>query len=132
MPRRASGIDGKRHVQTVPVRLIRATNDFHKFHKDTRFAAASITTLDELASFFGPEYVARLSQDDKARVPLGITAANRQGPLLMHLDYRVRLPDHDFTVAKGHKLIPSVYAGIFSSLFSILQHKMVWIVFFFN
>ncbi|XP_043469775.1 uncharacterized protein LOC122503338 [Leptopilina heterotoma] len=30
----------------------------------------------------------------------------------MHLEYRVQLPDHDWVVAGGHKLIPSVYAGI--------------------
>ncbi|KAK9874058.1 hypothetical protein WA026_002413 [Henosepilachna vigintioctopunctata] len=30
----------------------------------------------------------------------------------MHLDYRVKLPDHDFVVAEKHKLIPSIYAGI--------------------
>lgn len=30
----------------------------------------------------------------------------------MHLDYRVRLPDHDWVVAEKHKLIPSVNAFI--------------------
>lgn len=50
--------------------------------------------------------------DNKARVPLGITAANTQATTLMHLDYHVKLPDHDFVVAEKHKLIPSVYAGI--------------------
>lgn len=30
----------------------------------------------------------------------------------MHLDYCVKLPDHDFVVTEKHKLIPSVYAGI--------------------
>lgn len=30
----------------------------------------------------------------------------------MHLEYRVRLPDHDFVKAERHKLIPSVVAGI--------------------
>lgn len=29
--------------------------------------------------------------------------------LLMHLEYRVTLPDHDWVVADRHKLIPSVY-----------------------
>ena len=29
-----------------------------------------------------------LSQDDKARVPLGTTAANKQAPIMMHLEYR--------------------------------------------
>ncbi|XP_062550683.1 uncharacterized protein LOC134215536 [Armigeres subalbatus] len=30
----------------------------------------------------------------------------------MHMEYRVRLPDHDWVVAEKHKLIPSVYAGL--------------------
>lgn len=46
------------------------------------------------------------------RVAIGITAANIQAPMLMHMEYRVKLPDHDWVVASGHKLIPSVYAGI--------------------
>lgn len=53
-----------------------------------------------------------ISQDDKSRVPIGLTAANKQAPLLMHLEYKVTLPDHDWVVAPRHKLIPSVYAGI--------------------
>ena len=53
-----------------------------------------------------------MSQDDKARVPIGLTAANKQSPFLMHVDYRVSLPDHDWIVAAKHKLIPSVYAAI--------------------
>jgi hypothetical protein len=48
-----------------------------------------------------------LSQNDKARVPIGLPAARRQAPLLMRLDYKIRLPDHDFVVAPLHKLIPS-------------------------
>lgn len=35
-----------------------------------------------------------ISQDDKARVPLGITAANKHRPILMHMEYRHSLPDH--------------------------------------
>lgn len=46
-----------------------------------------------------------LFQDDKSRVPLGITAANAQSPMLMHLEYRVTLPDHDWVVAERHKLM---------------------------
>ena len=60
----------------------------------------------------GPNEVCFISQDDKARVPIRLTAANKQNPLLMHVEYRVSLPDHDWVVATGHKLIPSVYAGI--------------------
>jgi len=28
----------------------------------------------------------------------------------MHVEYRIKLPDHDWVVADRHKLIPSVYA----------------------
>lgn len=49
----------------------------------------------------------------KAKVkPIGLTAVNKQAPLLMHVEYRVSLPDHDWVIASKHKLTPSVYAGI--------------------
>lgn len=105
-------LTGKRHVVTVPVKLLRAQNDHHAKHVDTAFCAATIHRLEELASLLGPKAVFFLSQDDKARVPIGLTAANKQAPLLMHVEYRVTLPDHDWVVASRHKLIPSVYAGV--------------------
>lgn len=51
-----------------------------------------------------------MSLDDKSRVPLGITAANVQSSMLMHLEYRVTLPD--WVVVERYELISSVYAGI--------------------
>lgn len=92
--------------------------------------------MEEFASLLGPKEVLWLSQDDKvrnenlkikivstmfrsyfynalqARVPIGETAAHKQTPLVMHVEYRVQLPDHDWVVAEKHKLIPSVYAII--------------------
>lgn len=68
--------------------------------------------METLAAILGPQAVLFLSQDDKAKVPLGITAVKKQAPILMHLEYRVSLPDHDWVIAARHKLIPSVYAGI--------------------
>lgn len=59
----------------------------------------------------GPQCVCFMSQDDKARVPLGIPAVHKQVRMAMHLEYKVSLPDHDWVVADRHKLIPSVYAG---------------------
>ncbi|KAE8742068.1 hypothetical protein FOCC_FOCC012395 [Frankliniella occidentalis] len=69
-------------------------------------------SVETLASLLGPSQCAIISEDDKARLPLGITAAKNQAPILMHLEYKVTLPDHDWVVAPRHKLIPSVYAGI--------------------
>ena len=58
--------------------------------------------------------MAFISQDDKARVPIGITVADKQAPFLMHVEYKVTLPGHDWVVADRLKLIPSVHAGIVS------------------
>ncbi|EFX75970.1 hypothetical protein DAPPUDRAFT_107360 [Daphnia pulex] len=111
-PKRSNSTEGKRHVKTVPVQLIRAQNDLHKSHPDQGFCKATINNLEQLASLLGPSEVIFLSQDDKARVAIGIVAANKRAPISMHLEYQVQLPDHDWVVASGHKLIPSVYAGI--------------------
>lgn len=112
LPRNSHTTDGKRHVRAVPVKLAKPGKDLHHNHEDGYFCAATMHALDELASFLGPGDVAKISIDDKARVPLGIAAATAQAPLLMHMEYRVRLPDHDWAVADKHKLIPSVYAGV--------------------
>lgn len=112
LPRRSNTQEGKRHVITVPVRLCKAQNDLHAQHIDQAFATIAINYLEEVASLLGPHQVTVISQDDKARVPIGVTAANKQTPLLMHVEYRVKLADHDWVKASRHKLIPSVYAGI--------------------
>ena len=73
------------------------------------FAKSFTDDMRSLDPLFGPEAMVYLSNDDKARVPLGLAAATLQSPILMHLDYKVRLSDHDFPVGDRHKLIPSVY-----------------------
>lgn len=111
LPRNYTTLEGKRHVVTVPVKLSRPEADHHKAHIDQHFCVATIRSLETVASILGPNQAFFLSQDDKARVPIGLTAVNKQAPLLMHVEYRVSLPDHDWVVAARHKLIPSVYAG---------------------
>lgn len=111
-PHLANSAHGKRHINTVPVKLIRAYNTQRKPHVDSHFAAATVRFLKDLAVTFGNDAVFCLSQDDKARVPLGLPAAQKQGPILMKLDYKVKLPDHDWVIAARHKFIPSVYAAL--------------------
>ena len=74
------------------------------------YAKCCVDDVQRICSLFGPDAVLFLSNDDKARVPLGLAAANLQAPILMHLDYKVRLNDHFFVVGAGHNQIPSVYA----------------------
>lgn len=111
IPRRANSHEGLKHINTVPVKLRRAENSERKGHENSEFAFATKEYMKSIASVFGPDAVFALSIDDKAKVPIGLAAANKQAPLLMCLEYEVRLPDHDFVIAGGHKLTPSVYAG---------------------
>ena len=60
----------------------------------------------------GPFDVTFHSQDDKCKVTIGITAGNKQAPLIMHMEYQVVLPDLDFVVAPGHKLILSAFGSM--------------------
>lgn len=62
LPRKSLSIEGKRHVKTAPVRLIRAQNTQHRNHPDTKFARSSIQSLEEIASLLGPEEVTFHSQ----------------------------------------------------------------------
>ncbi|KAL5505648.1 hypothetical protein EMCRGX_G007114 [Ephydatia muelleri] len=112
LPKNSSSIEGKRHCTTVPVKLIRAQNSAHAHHIDSHFCTATNRALESLASMLGPKEVFFGSFDDKARVPIGLSAAHKQALLIMHMEYKVALPDHDWVVAAKHKLIPSVYAAI--------------------
>ncbi|CAG9584279.1 unnamed protein product [Danaus chrysippus] len=112
LPRVSNTQEGRRHVHTVPVKLARPQTEMHRKHEDGEFCTATIRSLESLASLLGPQQVFVLSQDDKARVPIGLPAVKSQSPLLMHMEYRILLPDHDWVVAERHKLIPSVYAGV--------------------
>ena len=111
VPRRSDSNEGEKHVRTVPVKIRRSKNNLRARHEDSNFTFATKEYLKAVASFFGPENVFVLSVDDKAKVPIGVTAAKYQSPLVMHMTYEIRLPDHYFVKAPKHKLIPSVYGA---------------------
>ncbi|XP_065652709.1 uncharacterized protein LOC136079986 [Hydra vulgaris] len=73
------------------------------------FAKSFVDDMFEACKLFGSKAVLFISNDDKARIPLGLAAASLQVPLLMHMEYKVKFMDHDFVVSPQHKLIPSVY-----------------------
>ena len=107
-PRRVNSAHGKTHKTTVPVKLVKAQNDQRANNPDRWFAAMIMQHTEELAALLGGNSCISMGKDDKAHVPIGITAANKQAPLLMNLKYKVSLPDHDFVVASKHKLTPTV------------------------
>ena len=63
-------------MQTVSVKIHKATNNLRKRYVDADLAFANKTFLQDIATLFGPESMFVVSIDDKAKVPLGITAGN--------------------------------------------------------
>ena len=86
------------------MRLCRAQSDRHRDHADQHFCKATANGLEKLASILGPEHVVFISQGVKAKVTIGKTSAKVQAPVLMNLNYKVRLDDHDFAVGERHQL----------------------------
>ena len=50
---------------------------------------ASVKYARELAELFSDEQGFFLSQDDKARMPIGLPISKKQDVMLMHLEYKV-------------------------------------------
>ena len=71
IPRCQSSIEGKKHVKTLPVKLVRPQNNLHMRHPDRMFAAETSKAADDIANFLGPKVVAHVTQDDKSSVPIG-------------------------------------------------------------
>ena len=84
------------------MKLLRSENPKHSSHVGAMITYSTIRHLNEVAGFLGPEEVVFHSQDNKAKVPIGLTAANKQTSLVMHVKYKVKL------IAKQHKLVSSV------------------------
>ena len=53
------------------------------------YAKCLIDDLHDIYSLFGPDCVTFLSNDDKARIALGLPAAKVQAPILMRMEYKV-------------------------------------------
>ncbi len=73
-PWRSDLNQGKRHVQTVRVKLLRPENSFRKKNADRMFAKSFIDDLHEICKLFGPSIVLSLSNADKARVLIGLAS----------------------------------------------------------
>ena len=91
LPRRGNTQEGKQYLKTVPVKLLRLDNNLQKRIRIECLQKASSMTFLSPKKMFGSEAVTFLSNNDKARIPLGLAAAIR-APILVHLECKVMLP----------------------------------------
>ena len=132
MPKEVRTREGNPHVTVAPIKLFRAQNNQHSNHPATKFARATTNVSEDFSGLLGSKQVTFHCQHDKAKVELGLPAANKEVPtlihietsyislstglpaankevpILIHIEYEVGLPHHNFTVAPMNKLIPSI------------------------
>ena len=63
----------------------------------------------KFGKLFGFRAVLFILNNNKVKVPLVLAPTTLPAPILMHLEYKVRLPDLNIVMGTHHKLIPSVY-----------------------
>ncbi|CAG8593383.1 23633_t:CDS:2, partial [Gigaspora margarita] len=77
-------------------------------HVNEHYCLASVKNARNFASVFADQSVI-LSQDDKAKVSVGIPAIGRHFKTMQTILEPVSVPDHDFPIGSSQKLVPSVY-----------------------
>ncbi|CAG8718047.1 15527_t:CDS:2 [Gigaspora margarita] len=79
-----------------------------KPHVDEHYCLASVKTARTLAKVFVDDTII-ISQDDKAKVGLGVLTVGRIFKTIQTINKPVSVADYDFPVSSKMKLIPSVY-----------------------
>ncbi|CAG8845943.1 7501_t:CDS:2, partial [Gigaspora margarita] len=79
-----------------------------KPHVDEHYCLALVKMTREFAATFA-NYSLIISQDDKAKVSLGILAISRTFRCIQTFNEPITISDYDFPSGSKQKLIPSVY-----------------------
>ena len=117
IPRCVNASERKRHFSKVPVKLLRPEVSLRKKNLDRMYPKSFTNNMLLVRKLFDPQAVLFISHDNKGKVTLVLAAATLQAPILVNLEYKVRLPDHNFVVGARHNLISSV-CGIWDIIYS--------------
>ncbi|CAG8530480.1 7001_t:CDS:2, partial [Gigaspora margarita] len=103
--------DKKRRKTTIKVpnvKIVAVSQSEMNPHIDEHYCLASVKMVREFASTFANHSII-ISQDDKAKIGLGIPAVSRTFRSLQSFNEPVTVSDHNFPHRAKQKLIPSVY-----------------------
>ncbi|GBC24607.2 hypothetical protein GLOIN_2v1766467 [Rhizophagus irregularis DAOM 181602=DAOM 197198] len=99
------------HHHPAKVGLASIARTDMKSHVDEYYCLASVKAVKIFAEVFADESII-ISQDDKAKIGLGIPAVGRTFKTIQSVNEPVTVEDHDFPTGSKMKLIPSVYLVI--------------------
>ncbi|CAB4464998.1 unnamed protein product [Rhizophagus irregularis] len=107
-PRHQNTFAARRHHHPTKVGLASVARTEMKTHIDEHYCLASVKAARTFAEVFADETII-ISQDDKAKIGLGIPAVGRTFKAIQTTNELVTVEDHDFPMGSKMKLIPSVY-----------------------
>jgi hypothetical protein len=111
LPRNNRSLSARAHHHPALVGIAGVNRDEKKAYLDGHYCLASVKNAKNFAVAFADQAVI-LSQDDKAKVSVGIPAVGRHFETMQTVPEPVSVPDHDFPIGTSQKLIPSVYLMI--------------------
>lgn len=111
LPRQSNSISAKAHHHPAWVAVAGVSRTETRDHPDGHYCLASVKCAKQFATVFSDMSVI-ISQDDKAKIGLGVPAVGRTFDTLQSINEPVCVADHDFPAGNGQKLIPSVYLMI--------------------
>ncbi|GES95891.1 hypothetical protein GLOIN_2v1766467 [Rhizophagus clarus] len=107
-PKHPGSKEAQRHHHPTQIRFAAVRRDEMNSHVDEHYCLASVKGVKSFAMAF-PQDVLIISQDDKAKVPLGMAAVGRTFKTIQTTNEPVSVPNHNFPKAAKHKLVLSVY-----------------------
>ncbi|CAG8550736.1 7259_t:CDS:2 [Cetraspora pellucida] len=108
LPCHSNSIAAKKYHHPTNVQVKTVLRNKKAEHQDNYYCLASVKAVKQFASLFSI-FLVIVSQDDKAKVPLGIFAISRTFQVIQSINEPVIIPDHDFLVGSQQKLVLSVY-----------------------
>ncbi|PKC10142.1 hypothetical protein RhiirA5_498690 [Rhizophagus irregularis] len=108
LPHQSNSLAAKAHHHPAWVAVARVSRTETNEHPDTHYCLASVKCAKQFTSTFADVSVV-ISQDDKAKIGLGVPAVRRTFHKLQSVNEPATIADHDFPIGFGQKLIPSVY-----------------------
>jgi hypothetical protein len=111
LPRQSNSIAAKAHHHPAWVAVAGVSHTETRDHPDGHYCLASVKSARQFATVFADNAVI-ISQDDKAKIGLGVPAVGRTFRTLQSVHELVSVADHDFPLGNAQKLVPSVYLMI--------------------
>jgi hypothetical protein len=111
LPHQSNSIAARAHHHPAWVAVAGVSHAETRDHPNGHYCLASVKCAKQFATIFADMSVV-ISQDDKAKIGLGVPAVGRTFHTLQSVHEPVCVADHDFPVGSGQKLVPSVYLMI--------------------